>query len=56
MTLTALSADAYLWSTGETTQSIEVSPTTDTYYSDELTGEDNCVSNMGFFYNRTFSA
>ena len=54
MTLTALSADAYLWSTGETTQSIEVSPTTDTYYSVELTGEDNCVSNMGFFITVLF--
>ncbi|NNE31161.1 MAG: T9SS type A sorting domain-containing protein, partial [Winogradskyella sp.] len=33
ITLTASDATDYLWSTGETTQSIEVSPTVDTEYS-----------------------
>ncbi|WP_456440961.1 T9SS type A sorting domain-containing protein, partial [Psychroserpens sp.] len=32
-TLTASGVDSYLWSTGETTQSIAVSPNTDTIYS-----------------------
>ncbi|WP_460218933.1 T9SS type A sorting domain-containing protein [Psychroserpens sp. MEBiC05023] len=33
VTLTATGGDEYLWNTGETTQSIEVSPDTDTEYS-----------------------
>ncbi len=33
VTLTATGGDDYLWSTGETTQSIEVSPTTTTLYT-----------------------
>ncbi|WP_298899301.1 T9SS type A sorting domain-containing protein [uncultured Psychroserpens sp.] len=39
VTLTATGADSYLWSTGETTQSITVTPTSDTSYS--VTGTTN---------------
>ena len=39
VTLTATGADSYLWSTGETTQSITVTPTLDTSYS--VTGTTN---------------
>ena len=43
ITLTATGADSYLWSTGETTQSITVNPVVDTSYS--VTGTtNNCES------------
>ncbi|WP_179338825.1 T9SS type A sorting domain-containing protein [Winogradskyella ludwigii] len=43
ITLTASGGTSYLWSTGETTASIEVSPTSDTIYSVEVS-ENNCSS------------
>ncbi|MDG5491649.1 T9SS type A sorting domain-containing protein [Psychroserpens sp. SPM9] len=43
ITLTATGADSYLWSTGETTQSITVSPILDTSYS--VTGTTNTCEN-----------
>ncbi|WP_179006928.1 T9SS type A sorting domain-containing protein [Winogradskyella forsetii] len=42
-TLTATGGTSYLWSTGETTASIEVSPTEETIYSVEVS-DDNCSS------------
>ncbi|WP_227687062.1 T9SS type A sorting domain-containing protein [Spirosoma arboris] len=43
-TLTAGSAASYLWSTGETTRSISVTPTTATTYSVTLTGANGCTA------------
>jgi hypothetical protein len=43
ITLTANGGDAYLWSNGQTTQSIEVSPIADTTYTVEVS-TNNCVS------------
>ncbi|WP_298901877.1 T9SS type A sorting domain-containing protein [uncultured Psychroserpens sp.] len=43
VTLTATGADSYLWSTGETTQSITVTPSLDTSYS--VTGTTNNCEN-----------
>ncbi|NRD20144.1 Ig-like domain-containing protein [Winogradskyella eckloniae] len=43
VTLTATGGDSYLWNTGETTASIEVSPITETVYSVEVTSN-NCSS------------
>lgn len=44
ITLTALEADSYLWSTGETTKSITATPTQSTDYTCQLTGHPKCVS------------
>jgi hypothetical protein len=41
-TLTAPAGDAYIWNTGETTQSITVSPTTTTNYSVTITRNGKC--------------
>ncbi|WP_369994785.1 Ig-like domain-containing protein [Winogradskyella sp.] len=43
ITLTANGGTSYLWSTGETTASIEVNPTLDTTYTVEVT-DNNCTS------------
>ncbi|WP_299113630.1 Ig-like domain-containing protein [uncultured Winogradskyella sp.] len=43
ITLTASGGDAYLWNTGETTASIDVSPTSDTIYDVEVISN-NCSS------------
>ena len=54
ITLTASGGTAYLWSTGETTESIEVSPTTETTYSVEAISN-NCSStdNVTVFVNES---
>ncbi len=44
ITLTASGGTDYLWSTGETTQSIEVSPNTTTTYSVDVTSSQGCSS------------
>lgn len=41
-TLTSSEAEAYLWNTGETTQSINVSPTENTTYSVTITDANGC--------------
>ena len=43
ITLTASGGTSYLWSTGETTESIDVNPTDDTTYNVEVT-TNNCTS------------
>ncbi len=48
VTLTATGADSYLWSTGETTESITVSPTENTTYSVVGTNENGCSNEAEF--------
>ncbi|MBT8304518.1 MAG: T9SS type A sorting domain-containing protein, partial [Bacteroidia bacterium] len=43
VTLTASGGGTYLWSTGETTQNIEVSPTTDQVYTVTVTNASSCT-------------
>ena len=51
-TLTASEGDAYLWSTGETTQSIEVSPwTSETYTVTVFEGEQQAQDDVTVFVN-----
>ena len=44
LTATASGEGAFLWSTGETTASITVSPTVETTYTASVTSEDGCVA------------
>ena len=48
VTLTASGADSYLWSTGETSESITVSPTANTTYSVAGTNAYGCTDETSF--------